>query len=82
MPSDPTAPSGRPGDQPVLHIIKGDATPEEVAALVAVLASRRPAAAAPQTVTRPRSAWSDRSRLLRAPLFPAPGAWHRSALPR
>jgi hypothetical protein len=82
MPSDPTAPSGRSGGQPVLRIVRGDAAPEEVAALVAVLASHRPAAAAPQTATRPRSAWSDRSRLLRAPLSPAPGAWRRSALPR
>jgi hypothetical protein len=81
MPSDPTAPSRRPGDRPVLRIIRGDATREEVAALVAVLASRRPAAAAPVTATRPRSAWSDRSRLMRAPLSPAPGAWRRSALP-
>jgi hypothetical protein len=82
MPSDPTAPSGQPAGRPVLRIVRGDATPEEVAALVAVLASRRPAAPVPPTATRPRSAWSDRSRLLRAPLSPAPGAWRRSALPR
>jgi hypothetical protein len=62
----------------VLRVIRGDATPEEVAALVAVLLSRPaddpPAREAP-------SAWSDKSRLLRRPLRPGPGAWRSSALP-
>jgi hypothetical protein len=66
---------------PVLRVIRGDATPEEIAAVVAVLLSR-PAVAG--NAPRPRSApsaWADRSRLLRRPLFPGPGAWRRSALP-
>jgi hypothetical protein len=29
-----------------------------------------------------RSAWTDRSRQMRATLSPGPGAWRRSALPR
>jgi hypothetical protein len=63
----------------VLRVIRGDATPEEIAALVAVLMSRpggdeSPAREAP-------SAWSDKSRLLRRPLQPGPGAWRSSALP-
>jgi hypothetical protein len=65
--------------RPVLRVVRGDATPEEVAALVAVLLSR-PAAEEPPPRPAP-SAWSDRSRLLRGPLFPGPGAWRRSALP-
>ena len=65
--------------RPVLHVVRGDATPEEIAALVAVLLSR-PAAAESAPWPSP-SAWADRSRLLRRPLQPGPGAWRRSALP-
>ena len=67
-----------PGE-PALRVIRGDATPEEIAALVAVLLSR-PADAGPPPRPAP-SAWADRSRLLRRPLFPGPGAWRRSGLP-
>jgi hypothetical protein len=63
----------------LLRIVKGDATPEEIAALVVVLASAgAPAPAAP----RPRSAWADPARRLHAPLPPGPGAWRASGLPR
>ena len=67
-------------ERPVLRVVRGDATPEEIAAVVAVLLSR-PAVA--EAAARPLpSAWADRSRLLRRPLFPGPDAWRRSALPR
>ena len=65
--------------RPVLRVLRGNATPEEIAAVVAVLLSRSAAAEPPP---RPApSAWADRSRLLRRPLSPGPGAWRRSALP-
>jgi len=70
-----TAPS------PVLRVIRGDASPEEIAAVVAVLLSRPAVADGPAARPVP-SAWADRSRLLRRPLFPGPDAWRRSALPR
>jgi len=61
-------------------VVRGDATPEEIAAVVAVLLAR--SASDLGTPTRPApSAWADRSRLLRRPLFPGPDAWRRSALP-
>ena len=66
-------------ERPVLRVVRGDATPEEIAAVVAVLLSR-PALAEPRPRQAP-SAWADRSRLLRRPLFPGPDAWRRSALP-
>ena len=66
---------------PVLRVIRGDATPEEIAAVVAVLLSRAAAADTPPPARPAPSAWSDRSWLLRRPLFPGPGAWRRSALP-
>ena len=69
----------RPAGEPVLRVVRGDATPEEIAALVAVLLSR-PAPAGPAPRRAP-SAWADRSRLLRRPVHPGPGAWRRSALP-
>ena len=65
---------------PVLRVIRGDATPEEIAAVVAVLLSRAATADTPPPAPAP-SAWADRSRLVRRPLFPGPGAWRRSALP-
>ena len=65
---------------PVLRVIRGDATPEEIAAVVAVLLSRDAPSDAPPPAPAP-SAWADRSRLVRRPLFPGPGAWRRSALP-
>jgi hypothetical protein len=71
----------QPSGKPVLRVISGDATSEEIAAIVAVLMSRAAAddaLAAPQPA---RSAWADRSRALRRPLFPSPGGWRRSALP-
>ena len=67
-------------ERPVLRVVRGDATPEEIAAVVAVLLAP-PALAEPRPRRAP-SAWADRSRLLRRPLFPGPDAWRRSALPR
>ena len=67
---------------PVLRVIRGDATPEEIAAVVAALLSAAAAASdAPPPARTAPSAWSDRSRLLRRPVHPGPGAWRRSALP-
>jgi Acyl-CoA carboxylase epsilon subunit len=72
----------RPAGEPALRVVRGDATPEEIAALVAVLMARSGqggAARRPRPVAR--GAWSHRSRQLRRPLHPGPGAWRRSAWP-
>jgi Acyl-CoA carboxylase epsilon subunit len=69
----------QPSARPLLRVVRGDATPEEIAALVAVLMAARPAEEAPAEPAR--SAWSDRAPRLRAPLQPGPGGWRRSALP-
>jgi len=67
----------------VLRVIRGDASAEEIAAILAVLAVRRDAATAAASsaaATAPgrfRSAWTDRSRQLGAPLSPGPGHWRR-----
>ena len=61
---------------PVLRIVRGEPTAEELAALVAVLASRGTAAPAPAPA---RSPWG--RPLLRGPLPAGPGAWRSSSLP-
>jgi len=68
------------GDQrPALKIINGDATPEEVAAVVAVLASLGGAAEPPRRRT---PEWTARHRTVRVTLPHGPGGWRSSALPR
>ena len=61
--------------EPVLRVVSGGATAEEVVALVAALAAavRRQQAGLQQPVSTSR--WADRSDALRAPLAPGPGAW-------
>ncbi len=66
---------------PLLRIVRGDPTPEELAALVAVVAAHASAARAVRERAR-RSAWGDPARLVRPPHQPGPGGWRRSALPR
>jgi hypothetical protein len=68
-------------DRPVLRVVHGDATPEEIAAVLAVLLSRPAASGVGAPPRRVPSVWADRSRQLRRPLFPGPGGWRRSALP-
>jgi hypothetical protein len=72
------------GDAPFLQVVRGDATAEEIAALVATLtavAAARSRAADEATQESVRPNWNARSRLLRAPVHPGAGAWRRSALP-
>ena len=68
---------------PFLQVITPSTTPEEVAAIVAVLASLGGGEPAPEP---PRSEWANPARGLRTPpgVFPAHGrgAWRASAFPR
>ncbi|MGB6457919.1 MAG: acyl-CoA carboxylase subunit epsilon [Streptosporangiaceae bacterium] len=70
-----------PGQLPpqVLSVLRGEPTPDELAALVVVLASRPPARSGGPG-QRP-SLWNSAARSLRAPLFPGAGAWRASGLP-
>lgn len=64
---------------PHLRVVRGDPGPEEIAALTAVLAARAAALRAAQEAGPvPEPGWRDRSRALRAPLRPGPGAWRTS----
>ena len=69
---------------PYLSVVRGDASAEEIAALVATLATAaaaRAAAAAPAEQPPASRNWNSRARLLRSPVYPAAGGWRRSALP-
>jgi len=68
--------------EPRLTIVRGDPTPEQIAALVAVLTARLQSAGQARVSEAPRSGWSSTSRMMRGPLSPGPGAWKASALPR
>ncbi|MBE7323417.1 acyl-CoA carboxylase subunit epsilon [Nocardioides sp. Y6] len=64
---------------PALRIITPDATPEEIAALVAVVSAMGGQAPAPK---RPRSQWSAPERSARRTLPHGLGGWRASAMPR
>ena len=66
--------------RPLLRVVRGEPTAEELAALVAVLAAKAGAAGAPEPPRR-LSAWTDRSLLVRRPVAHGPGAWRASAFP-
>jgi hypothetical protein len=70
----------RDSRRPILRVIKGDATPEEVAALVAVVAALGSAAAEPPRRRTPE--WSAHHRKVRRTLSHGPGGWRSSGLPR
>lgn len=73
MSTDPTPPA-----RPLLRVVRGEPTPEELAALVAVLAAR--AAAPADEEQRQPDLWADRGATLRRPLHPGPAAWRAAAL--
>ncbi|MGY1692191.1 acyl-CoA carboxylase subunit epsilon [Geodermatophilus sp. SYSU D01105] len=63
-------------EQPLLRVVRGEPTPEELAALtvvVAALAQRRPRRRA-----TPVGAWAAFGDAHRTPLRPGPGGWRAS----
>jgi len=64
---------------PTLRIINADATPEEVAAIVAVFSALQ---SAPAPEPRRTPEWSARHRTVRRTLPHGPGGWRSSSLPR
>ncbi|MEO7194839.1 MAG: acyl-CoA carboxylase subunit epsilon [Pseudonocardiaceae bacterium] len=63
----------------VIHIVRGEPSDEELAAVVVALDALANEAAVEARV--PRGGWADPARQLRTPLHPGPGAWRNSALP-
>jgi Acyl-CoA carboxylase epsilon subunit len=83
--SDETAASAA-APTPVLQVVKGEPTPEELAALVAVVSARAAAAAtaSASAANEPERAsdWASYWRSVRRPLLHGPGEWRASGLPR
>ncbi len=71
---------GGDGQEPVVKVVKGDPTPEELAALVAVVTARK--AAAPEPDEERASDWASYWRNVRRPLQHGPGRWRASGFPR
>lgn len=61
-------------EQPLLRVVRGEPTAEELAALVAVVTAR--ASTRPETSSV--SAWTDRARLVRGSPAPGAGSWRAS----
>ncbi|WP_395694540.1 acyl-CoA carboxylase subunit epsilon [Nocardioides sp.] len=78
MDENPTPSEDVEPKAPFLRVVRGDATPEEVAALVTVLASLRAGAPAPP---RRRPEWSHPRRAQRVTHRRGPGGWRASGLP-
>jgi hypothetical protein len=74
-----SAPDDDASATPLLRVVRGQPTAEELAALIAVVTAR--AAAADADPPRTRSTWADPSRQLRQATQHGPGAWRRSTLP-
>ena len=63
--------------QPLLRVVNADATPEEIAAVVAVFSAMGGGDPAPEPS---RSEWANPARRMRKPIGHGPGAWRASAL--
>ncbi|MDO5502330.1 MAG: acyl-CoA carboxylase subunit epsilon [Actinomycetia bacterium] len=66
--------------RPPLRLVRGDATPEEIAAIVAVVAASGGGEAPEPTVRASR--WADPHSRMRQPHSHGRGVWRGSALPR
>ena len=65
---------------PLLKVVNADATPEEIAALVAVFSAL--GQANEDAPKKPRPAWSNPARSVRHTHRTGVGAWRASSLPR
>ena len=66
-------------ETPIFHIVKGNPTAEEVAALVTVVSAMAAGAQAANAKTRPKPEWGAHHRKVRGTHRHGPGAWRASA---
>ncbi|MCX6397089.1 MAG: acyl-CoA carboxylase subunit epsilon [Propionibacteriales bacterium] len=74
-----SAATGSSDSTPVLRIVTPDATPEEIAAIVAVFSAMGGAAA---PAKKPVPVWAANARRVRPQHPHGPGGWRASGLPR
>jgi hypothetical protein len=76
-------PQGQEATGPRLRLVRGDASPEELAALVAILAIHASATDedGPDPADRSGSRWSTRRRVFHSTYPHGPGGWRASAFP-
>ncbi|MEE1927870.1 acyl-CoA carboxylase subunit epsilon [Streptomyces sp. TRM 70351] len=66
----------------MIKVVRGNPTPEELAAALAVVQARAAAAASAESGARNVSGWSDPARLVPRRLpHPGPGAWRTTFWP-
>jgi acyl-CoA carboxylase epsilon subunit len=65
-------------EHPALRVVRGDPSPEELAAVAAIVAAASGGADAPAPTVR-RGGWSDPARAHRRAPLPGPDAWRASA---
>ncbi|HEY3260605.1 MAG TPA: acyl-CoA carboxylase subunit epsilon [Pseudonocardiaceae bacterium] len=71
------------GERPLLRVVRGTPSEAELAALTSVVLAAAARAGSDELPTMPRrSAWADRSALMREALHPRPGAWRASGMTR
>ncbi|GAA3606979.1 acyl-CoA carboxylase subunit epsilon [Microlunatus ginsengisoli] len=66
-----------PDGAPVISVVRGNPTPEEIAAVVLVLTAGRAEEAATRSPS-PTGQWAAYWRSLRTPIAPGPGSWRQS----
>jgi Acyl-CoA carboxylase epsilon subunit len=75
--------AGQAPAAPLLSVVRGQATPAELAAVLVVLLGIRNADnLSPAVPAAPQSQWAERFRGQSGLPRPGPGAWRASALPR
>lgn len=80
MSAQETPEQGTQQQAPAIRVVRGNPSPEEVAAIVAVLSA---ASGGDDGARKPRtSPWTARRRFARPPMFAGPGFWRLSGLPR
>ena len=81
MAADETGQQVQEPQRPLLRVVRGEPTPEELAALVTVLTAPAAGATGAGPRTAARSDWHDPARLVRRPMHVGPDGWRSSGRP-
>lgn len=79
MSDDSTRAQGAGDERPVLRVVRGDASPEDIAVITALLAAAGGGGSADEP--KGMSLWRQQGRKVRFMLRPGPDAWRASSMP-